>query len=148
MPSMRRLPANRVHPQPCCRCGDSTMRWDQLARKTYCPNCLEELAAGNADPPLSEPTQKGVCAACNHVGTISFLTWPLNRDDPVEFDLCNEHVQAVAGRRLRPYPFELLKNQLIELGLDVSQIFLLHGAFYNQDGAALQPVLPVEDIQR
>ena len=65
----------------------------------------------------------------------------LNSRRPVEIDLCAEHIRALAGRRLGPHAFEQLRQQLYSLGLEVAQIFLLHEAFYDAHGRALQPAL-------
>ena len=144
MATMRRLPAASVPVFPCCHCGDGNRRFDLIAGKIYCPECLELLALGEAGP-LIEQVERRTCAACRHVGTVRFVTFPLNQARPLEIDLCAEHLRALAGRRLRPYAFELLGKRLGRLGLDVGQIFMLHGAFYDPHGRALQPVLPVED---
>jgi hypothetical protein len=66
---------------------------------------------------------------------------PLNSRRPVEIDLCAEHIRALAGRRLGPHAFEQLRQQLYSLGLEVAQIFLLHEAFYDANGRALQPAV-------
>jgi hypothetical protein len=45
------------------------------------------------------------------------------------------------ARRLGPHAFEQLRRQLYGVGLEVAQIFLLHDAFYDAHGRALQPAL-------
>jgi hypothetical protein len=130
-----------VFPQiPCCRCSDSTRPWDRIAGKTYCPNCLECLAVGEGDP-LVERTDKRRCAVCHHQGTIRYLTFPLHSHRPVEMDLCAEHLRAMVGRRLGPHAFEQLRRQLYALGLEVADVFLLHEAFYDEQGRAIQPAV-------
>ena len=58
MDSMRLAPNGSVFPQiPCCRCEDNTRAWDRLAGKTYCPNCMESLAVGEAEP-VVEKTER------------------------------------------------------------------------------------------
>jgi hypothetical protein len=56
-------------------------------------------------------------------------------------DLCPEHVRALLGRRLSTSAFEQLRRRLRTLDLGVEQIFLLHDAFYDERGRALQPAL-------
>jgi hypothetical protein len=139
MDNMRLAPNGSVFPQiPCCRCGDKTRAWDRLAGKTYCPNCMEALAIGEADP-ITEKTDKRRCTVCHHLGTLRFMTFPLNSRRPVEMDLCSEHLRALVGRRLESQAFEQLRRQLLALGLEVSEIFLLHEAFYDEEGRAIQP---------
>ena len=139
MDSMRLAPVDSVFPRlSCCRCADDSRSWDRIAGKTYCPNCLEALAMGESDP-ISERVDKRRCAVCYHLGTIRFLTFPLHSRRPVEMDLCAEHLRALVGRRLGPYAFEQLRRQLYVLGLDTNDVFLLHEAFYDENGRALQP---------
>jgi hypothetical protein len=141
MDSVRLSPADSVFPQiPCCRCADGHRWWDRICGKTYCPNCLEALAVGEADP-LVERTDRRRCAVCHHQGTVRYLTFPLNCRRPVELDLCAEHLRALVGRRLGPHAFDQLRQQLVALGLDVALIFLLHEAFYDCHGRALQPAV-------
>lgn len=139
MDSIRLAPVESVFPKvPCCRCGDSLRWWDRIAGKTYCPNCLECLALGEAEP-IIERTDRRRCAVCHHLGTIRYLTFPLHSRRPVEMDLCAEHLRCLVGRRLGPHAFEQLRRQLYALGLEVANIFLLHEAFYDPEGRALQP---------
>ena len=141
MESMRLAPRGSVFPQiPCCRCEDNSRAWDRLAGKTYCPNCMEALAVGEADP-VVEKTAKRRCTVCHHLGTVRFLTFPLGRRRPVEMDLCSEHLRALIGRRLGPHAFEQLRRQLARFELSVSDIFLLHEAFYDAAGRAIQPAV-------
>jgi hypothetical protein len=98
------------------------------------------LAVGEGEP-LVERTQNRRCAVCSKVGTVCFQTFPLQAHDPVEIDLCPEHLRALLGRRLGPYAFHQLRRQLTALGLGVEDLFLLHGAFYDGQGRALQPAL-------
>jgi hypothetical protein len=93
---------------------------------------------GEADP-VAEKTDKRRCTVCHHSGTVRFLTFPLNSRRPAEMDLCSEHVRALVARRLGPHAFEQLRRQLFNLGLDVADIFLLHEAFYDDQGRAIQP---------
>src|SRR3712207_6773299 len=100
MDSLRLAPADSVFPKiPCGRCGDNSRWWDRVSGKTYCPNCLEALALGEADP-LVVRTDRRRCAVCHHEGTIRYLTFPLHSRRPVEVDLCAEHVRAIVARRL------------------------------------------------
>lgn len=91
--------------------------------------------------PLTEPTERKQCAACGRVGTVCFLTFPLQSTTPVEMDLCPEHLRALLGRRLGPYAFHQIRRRLHLLGLGVELIFLLHEVFYDEHGRALQPAV-------
>ena len=145
MESLRLAPADSVFPKiPCCRCADSTRYWDRIAGKTYCPNCVEALVLGEG-PPLIERTDRRRCAVCHHAGTLRYLTFPLHSRRPVEMDLCAEHLRSLVGRRLGPHAFAQLRRLLDRVGIDVSGVFLLHDAFYDADGQALQPALEWED---
>jgi hypothetical protein len=141
MESLRIAP-NQSRPKlmPCCRCSLKQRNWDQIAGKPYCPECQEALVMGLAEP-LIERTEKESCAACGRVGTVCFLTFPLQATAPIEMDLCPEHLRALLGRRLGPYAFHQLRRRLHLLGLGVELIFLLHDAFYDEAGHALQPAV-------
>ena len=141
MDSLRK-PTNYPMPPlvPCCRCDSAERHWDRIAGKAYCPECQEALVLGMAEP-LVERTEKKCCAACGRVGTVCYLTFPLQSTAPVEMDLCPEHVRALLGRRLGPYAFHQLRRRLHSLGLGVELIFLLHEAFYDEQGRALQPAV-------
>jgi hypothetical protein len=125
---------------PCCRCANGQCRWDRIAGKAYCPGCQEALVLGLAEP-LVERTQKQPCAACGRIGTVCFLSFPLQASTPVEIDLCPEHLRGLLGRRLSPPAFGRLRRRLQPLGLNVERIFLLHDAFYDLKGHALQPAI-------
>ncbi len=135
-----RLASKAVRPVvlPCCRCKNAERAWDRIAGKAYCPDCQEGLVLGVAAP-LKERTEKNPCAACGRQGTVRYLTFPLQSDTPVEMDLCAEHLRALLGRRLGPYAFHQIRRRLHLLGLGVELIFLLHDAFYDENGRALQP---------
>jgi hypothetical protein len=60
------------------------------------------------------------------------------------FDLCPEHFRALIGRRLDRRTFRKLRTELFRLGLAPQHIFLLHEAFYDERGQALQPALEME----
>jgi hypothetical protein len=126
----------------CSRCPEASGRWDRIAAKSYCPQCEEQLAAGEADP-LVERTEPQCCAVCERRGTICFRTFPLNGETPVEIDLCPEHLRALLSRRLGPHGFNQLQRQLEQLGIDRVDVFLLHEAFYDTYGRALKPVQEV-----
>jgi hypothetical protein len=98
---------------------------------------------GLADP-LVERTERQPCGACRWIGTVRFLTFPLQGATPVEMDLCPEHLRALLGRRLNPAAFGHLRRRLQGLGLTVERIFLLHDAFYDEQGRALQPAVEVD----
>ena len=141
MDSIRLTPAQSVFPKiACCRCADNTRMWDRIAGKTFCPSCMEALALGEAEP-ICEKVDKRRCAVCHHQGTVRYLTFPLHSRRPVEVDLCAEHLRGLVARRLGPHGFEQLRRQLYVLGLETSEVFLLHEAFYDDHGRALQPAL-------
>lgn len=129
--------------EPCCRCAESERRWDRIAGKPYCPNCEELLARGEA-PPLVERTERNVCAVCSQQGTVRFLSFPLHNAEPIEIDLCPEHLRCLLERRLGPHAFFQLNRQLGALGIDAEDIFLLHGTFYDHRGRALRPAVEAE----
>jgi hypothetical protein len=139
MDSLRLAPADSVFPRiACCRCGDANRPWDRIAGKTFCPNCLELLALGESDP-LVERSDRRRCAVCHHQGTLRYLTFPLHSRRPVEIDLCAEHIRGLVGRRLGPHAYEQLRRQLAAFSLHPAEVFLLHDAFYDRNGRALQP---------
>jgi len=127
----------------CSRCAAAGQRCDRIAAKTYCPSCQELLALGEAAP-LIERTTKHRCAACQQVGTVSLLTFPLQQQQGIEIDLCPAHLRSLLGRRLGPKAFLQLRRRLQALGLETEELFLLHGAFYDSNGRALQPALETE----
>ena len=141
MDSLRLAPGDSIFPKiPCCRCGDQSRWWDRIVGKTYCPNCLECLALGEGDP-VVEKTDRKRCAVCHHLGTVRYVTFPLHSRRPIEMELCAEHVRALIARRLGPHAFEQLRRQLCALGMEVAEVFLLHEAFYDDHGRALQPAV-------
>jgi hypothetical protein len=123
---------------PCCRCGEPG-GWDRVAGKPYCPDCEEGILLGVQDP-LREPTQPHACAACPRVGTVRYVTLPLHDDRALAIDLCPDHLRGLLGRKLTPGAFRHLRRRLARLRLPVDEVFLLHDAFYDKDGRALQPI--------
>jgi hypothetical protein len=139
MDNLRRAePAAYSSLVPCSRCAQSQQPWDRIAGKAYCPDCLEALVLGEGDP-LVERAGKKCCAICGQAGTLCYLTFPLRAPRPVEMDLCAEHLRSLIGRRLKPAAFRQLSRLLSALGLTSEEIFLLHDAFYDRQGRALQP---------
>ncbi|HKI33315.1 MAG TPA: hypothetical protein VKA46_15790 [Gemmataceae bacterium] len=128
---------------PCCRCRAEGCEWDRVNGLPCCPDCQEALAQGHAEP-LILRTERRPCVLCAHVGSVRFLTFPLGQRKPVEMDLCAAHFRALLSRRLDPASFAQLRRQLDALGLSPHGIFLLHEAFYDDDGRALQPAVDVE----
>jgi hypothetical protein len=128
---------------PCCRCAADDGNWDRIAGKAYCPECQESLILGLADP-LAVRTEKLPCAVCSRVGAVRYLTFPLQSLTAVEMDLCPEHLRNLLGRRLGQHAFHQLRRRLQKLGLGVGQIFLLHDAFYDSLGRALQPAVEMD----
>jgi hypothetical protein len=123
---------------PCCRCGGVSQSWDRIADKAYCPNCEEAIIVGEA-PPLIERMEKKRCTICACSGTVPYVTFPHNALHTVEMDLCPEHLRGLMGRRLGSHAFSQLRRQLQQLSVRVADIFLLHEAFYDTNGRALQP---------
>jgi hypothetical protein len=111
--------------------------------KAYCPDCEEALAVGEGEP-LVERAERNACAVCGLVGTVRYLTFPLESDAVLEIDLCGRHFRELLGRRLGVFAFLQLRRQLQIVNLDAGQIFLLHDAFYDADGQALQPAVEME----
>jgi hypothetical protein len=144
MDSVRLTPPDNVLVWvPCCRCADKDRRWDRIAGRAYCPSCQEALAVGESEP-LIERTEKRFCAACSRQGTVCFVTFPLDAPRSVEIDLCPEHLRGILGRCLGPHAFQQLRRQLFLLGVEVSEVFLLHDSFYDTHGRALQPATEMD----
>jgi hypothetical protein len=143
--SSLRIPPRETVPVTtrCCRCWEVNPRWDRIAGQPYCPNCQESLALGEGAP-LVLPTQQNRCAVCDRVGTVSYLTFPLEAPAPVEMELCPAHLRSLLGRCLEPQAFHHLRGQLQTLGLEPEEIFLLHGAFYDSQGHACLPAVEME----
>jgi hypothetical protein len=144
MDSLRLVPGESAPPlEPCSRCHASGQRWDRIAGQTFCPDCEESLVRGESEP-LITPTEKRRCCVCDYPATVCYQTLPLDGDTLLALDLCPEHFRALLGRRIEPYAFFQLRRRLLNLGLSVEQVFLLHEAFYDREGQALQPVPEVE----
>jgi hypothetical protein len=145
MDSLRVVARECVSPlDPCCRCRAEGCHWDRIDGLPYCPDCQESLAQGHAEP-LTLRTERRACALCGHVGAVRFLTFPLGPREPLEMDLCAAHFRALLARRLDPEAFASLRRQLEALGLSPRSIFLLHEAFYDDGGHALQPALEASE---
>jgi hypothetical protein len=141
MAGMRKIAWNAVTPlTPCTRCRAAGCQWDRIAGKAICPDCQEELALGRGEP-FIERTEKHRCTICSHLGTVRYITFPLVPTDPIEMDLCADHFRALVSRRLLPHSFLKLRRLLNTLELRTEQVFLLHEAFYDESGQALQPAL-------
>jgi hypothetical protein len=129
-----------VAPQASCsRCQAAGCPWDRLAGQTICPDCQEALAQGEGDA-LILRTERNRCAVCQQSGIVRYLTYPLHSTEPVEMDLCPRHFQALLSRRLDRHAYHQLSRQLQMLGFTARQVFLLHEAFYDDQGQSLQPV--------
>ena len=128
---------------PCSRCGNDERDWDRLAALVLCTECQESLVLGRAAP-LRLRTGSKPCAACLSPGTISFLTFPLHSRVPVEMNLCGPHLRSLLSRKLAAPAFNRLRRRLSEVGIDVQRVFLLHRAFYDTHGRALQPAPELE----
>jgi hypothetical protein len=128
---------------PCSRCQATGCHWDQIVGKPICPDCQEALAQGRGEP-LVERTEKKPCNICGRIGVLRLVTFPLVAGTRVEMELCGEHFRSLISRRLNPRAYQSLRGQLHEQGLQAEQVFLLHGAFYDTYGRALQPAREVE----
>lgn len=124
---------------PCSRCRAGGCPWDRIAGQTVCPDCQESLARGEGEP-LVARTEGRLCAVCACKGTIRYLTYPLHAAEPVEMDLCPRHFRGLLARRLDRHAYQQLSRKLRVLDFTTQQIFLLHEAFYDEQGHSLQPV--------
>ncbi len=140
MESLRLVSGTDVSSTPCDRCQAVQGRWDRIAGKVMCPQCEESLLQGETAP-LREPSQPNRCAICNRLGTVCYLTYPLQSESPVEIDLCGQHLRDLLGRRLGPYAYYQLRRQLRSCGFEPTEVFLLHEAFYDEAGRALRPIV-------
>jgi hypothetical protein len=125
----------------CSRCRATGCPWDRIGGVRICPDCQETLMRGEGEP-LCLPSEPRQCAACRSVGTVPFVTVPL-RAKPVAIDLCPKHLRALLRRSLEQSAFLELARQLQTAGLAPGRVFLLHEAFYDRQGKALQPVREV-----
>lgn len=129
---------------PCCRCQATGHGWDRVMGKPLCPDCEENLIVGEGEP-LVERVEKNRCAVCGCVGTLRYTTLPLNARNWVELDLCARHFRDLLARNLEPRSFLQLRRKLGCVGFNAGQIFLLHEAFYDEDGRSLQPAVEPEE---
>ncbi len=123
---------------PCSRCGNDDRDWDRLGGRAICTECQETLLLGRSAP-LRLPISPRRCAACSAPGTVPFLTFPLRSRTPIEMHLCGPHLRCLLARDLPIPAFQRLRRRLAALRIDVQSIFLLHDAFYDARGHALQP---------
>lgn len=123
----------------CARCRATGCPWDCVGGCTICPDCLEELARGEGEP-LRLPREARPCLVCNVDGTVPFVTVPLRAAAPIALDLCPAHLRALLRRGLERSAFHELAGQLRAAGFEPGHVFLLHEAFYDGQGLALQPV--------
>jgi hypothetical protein len=113
--------------------------WDRIADKPICPDCQEALVLGDG-PALIERAETRGCSVCRQTSTLRYLTYPLQAREALEMDLCSRHIHALLARRLERNALVQLSRQLQALGVENKQVFLLHEAFYDEKGRALQPV--------
>jgi hypothetical protein len=122
----------------CSRCRATGCPWDRIGGLAMCPDCQELLILGEGEP-LRMASEARHCSACGAAGTVSFVTVPL-RARSVVIDLCPGHLRALLMRGLDRAAFLELARQLQACGLAPGRVFLLHEAFYDRQGRALQPV--------
>jgi len=141
MESLRLALPDTVPPDlACSRCGAEASGWDRILEDAICPSCEERLAVGDG-PALVAKAERKRCTVCHAMGTVRFVTFPLHSNRPVVMELCGEHLRALLGRRLGVNAFHQLRRQLQDVGIAVGEIFLLHEAFYDGHGQALQPAV-------
>jgi hypothetical protein len=141
MDSVRLAKTGKYCARSRCRlCSDDRGTWDRIAEKAYCPNCEERLILGEA-PAVVERTARRRCAVCSRMGAVGYVTFPLNSEQALEMDLCPDHLRTLLGRRLGPHAYHQLSRQLQGLGIQADKVFLLHEAFYDCHGRALQPAV-------
>ncbi len=128
----------RAAPTVCGRCRAAGCPWDRVGSVSICPDCQEMLVRGEGEP-LALAVEPRRCAACDSAGTVPFVTVPL-RAEAVVIDLCPAHFRALLRRSLDRAAFLELSRRLLDAGLVPGRIFLLHEAFYDRQGRALQPV--------
>jgi hypothetical protein len=144
MTTLRLLASEHVATErACCRCQAAGMGWDRIAEKPYCPDCEEALVQGEAQP-LRERVEAAPCNICGAAGTLRYLTFPLQSSTPVEMRLCGRHLRGLLARQLDAIAYHHLRRQLAAVRIEVSRIFLLHDAFYDVEGRALQPAIEPE----
>ncbi len=140
MEGLRLVTAEDVAPMaPCCRCASAGCPWDRVANKPMCPDCQEALVIGEG-PPLIERVESRVCAVCRQIGTLRYMTYPLQSQQPIEVDLCGHHLRGLLSRRLDRSSLKQMGQMLRRIGVTAKQVFLLHEAFYDDKGRPLQPV--------
>lgn len=122
----------------CSRCGQGPRAWDRVAGKPICAGCQEALAFGDGEPLIERP-QPVPCVICEKRGSLCFHTVPQEAQLAIEFDLCGLHLAALLSRRLTQPAFLQLQRRLRAAGVQVEQIFLLHDAFYDLNGRAIEP---------
>jgi hypothetical protein len=128
---------------PCCRCGESAVGWDRINEKAYCPECQEAIIQGEGEP-LVETTCRRPCVVCATVGAVTVETFPRGSIRAVEMQLCPYHLRGLLGRSLGEAAYTQLRRRLRGLGIAVAEVFLLHEAFYDTHGRALQPTAEPE----
>jgi hypothetical protein len=125
-------------PNECVRCRATGCPWDRIGDTAICPDCQELLIRGEGDP-LRLNLELRCCVACGSKGTVPFVTVPL-RYRALAIDLCATHIRNLLSRRLDRAAFLELARELQAIELSPGRIFLLHEAFYDRHGRALQPV--------
>jgi len=113
--------------------------WDRIADSILCADCEEDLVRGEGEP-LVLRTRPTFCAICGRQGTVEYTTWPLRESEQLQMELCPHHLRSLLARRLTSSAYHVVRRQLNLLGLAVEQLFLMHEAFYDEAGSALQPV--------
>lgn len=126
----------------CALCKMKGCPWDEIDSVPLCPDCLEGLAAGEIEAVKFSVIRSAHCCICRSLGAVRFVTVPLRTPAHMVTTLgfCPLHLRALVGRSLDHKDFGYLAVLLAAFGLRTYQVFLLHEAFYDQDGRAVDPV--------
>lgn len=124
----------------CMRCEDASRSWDRIGNGIYCPQCIEDILQG-VHPYIKAEVEQLRCAICHHLGTVPYTTQPLSLPTQVRIDLCGDHLRALLRRSLGPHAFGILQDKLSVVQIPRGHVFLLHEAFYSNQGEALQPIV-------
>jgi hypothetical protein len=132
-----------LQPSDCAMCSDAPKKpWDRIDQVPYCMDCIENLMLGTAVP-IKAQIEKYRCDICYRMGSVDFQTIPLHKNFGLIMHLCSVHLYDLLSRNLSEINFKYLRAQLKNFSVNVQEIFFLHGAFYDQDGRAIQPVQAV-----
>ncbi len=141
--------------KPCDVCKSTGCPWDRLGYdprtgdwKTICPDCQQEAVVSGTHARFH--LVWGHCVCCDDPFTgcrggfprkvTPVLTFPLHTKRVLRLEFCAAHFHEFVGRRLGSWRLIILHRRLHWLGVCPRRVFLLHEAFYDHAGKALQPV--------